>query len=347
MNKKVIEAYAATRKGVIEKITLPFPEIDEYEALVENEGCVFCNTTDKMVIENLFATPDYPVLFGHESFGKIIAVGSRVKKYKVGDRVICSNAVVKGYNGTYYSTWGGFATHGVVGDLEAYLGDGGKLDARNAYRGRYAANQIIPADFSVEKAALVFPLAETAGAIRQAGNLQRKRIVVIGTGVVGYFFTYFAKIFGADEVICLGRRQSRVDVALQCGADKGFTDTDSISEYLRKSGGADIVFECSGNWQVFENGLPYLREGGMLAVYAVPHQPYTMHLRGFPENFVCKRISPDVKGALDTVCTLLREDKIQTDLFLTHKWDFDCVPEAYEAVKRGDVIKGLVIIKNR
>ncbi|MBE7025090.1 MAG: hypothetical protein E7408_03430 [Ruminococcaceae bacterium] len=339
-----VQAYAATEKGVIRKVSFSLPPMDDYEALVENEGCVFCNTTDKMVIENLFATPDYPVLFGHESFGRVIRVGSKVKKYKVGDRVICSNALVNGYNGTFYSTWGGFATHGVVGDLQAYLDDGGVLDTQNAYRGRYAANQIIPGDFSKEKAALVFPLAETAGAIMQVGDLTGKRVVVIGTGVVGYFFCLFAKQFGAEEVVCIGRRQERVDVALSCGADVGFADTAAAEAYL--SGRADIVFECSGNWQIFENGMPYLKDGGLLAVYAVPHQPYAMHLRGFPENFSVKRISPDVAGALDAVCTLLREDAIDTGLFLTHIWDFDSVPAAYEAVVRGDVIKGLVVIKS-
>lgn len=338
-------AYAAVEKGKIEKVVLPVPEIDDYEALVENEGCVFCNTTDKMIVEHLFSTPDYPVVFGHESFGKVVKVGKKVKKYKLGDRVICSNAIVNGYNGKYYSSWGGFATCGVVGDLEAYLNDGGVLDEKNSYRARYAANAIIPNDFPMEKAALVFPLAETAGAIVQAGEIKDKRVVVIGTGIVGYFFSYFAKAFGAKEVVCIGRRQKRVDIALKCGADVGFDNADAACEYLLNNGGADIVYECSGNWQVFENGLPYLKENGTLAVYAVPHKPYSIDVNKFPAKFNFKRIEPDVDGALDMVCKLLREEKIPVDLFLTHKWSFDETPEAYETVKNGDVIKGLVVIK--
>ena len=55
-------------------------------------------------------------------------------------------------------------------------------------------------------------------------------------------------------------------------------------------------------------------------------------------------IAPDVPKALDFVSTLLREDRINTELFLTHQWDFDQVPAAYEAVCRGDVVKGLVVI---
>ena len=83
----IMYAYAAFSPDRIEKVPLSIPEPDDYEVLVKNEGCVFCNTTDKMIVENLFSTPDYPVVFGHESFGKVVKVGKRVTKYKLGDRV--------------------------------------------------------------------------------------------------------------------------------------------------------------------------------------------------------------------------------------------------------------------
>jgi len=41
----------------------------------------------------------------------------------------------------------------------------------------------------------------------------------------------------------------------------------------------------------------------------------------------------------------MRAGKVPVELFLTHKWDFDQVPEAYEAVKQGQVIKGLVVME--
>ena len=345
MDTNTMFAFAAVSAGKIEKITLPIPEPDDYEVLVKNEGCVFCNTTDKMIVENLFATPAYPVVFGHESFGKVIKVGKRVKKFKLGDRVICTNAIVNDYNGQYYSSWGGFAEYGIAGDLEAYLADGGSVEGANSYRCRYIANSVIPADFPIETASLVFPLAETASAVSQVGDLKGKTVVVIGTGIVGYFFTYFARAYGAKHVICLGRRQSRLDIAAKAGADMTFIDVNEASEQINAIGGADVVFECSGNHLVTENGLPYLKNGGIFAVYAVTHQPYVFDLLKSPKTFSYQRIGPDVPSALDFVCNLIRQNKVPIDLFLTHKWGFDQIPEAYEAVCRGDVIKGLVVIE--
>lgn len=337
-------AYAAFGPDRIEKITLPVPEPDDYEVLVKNEGCVFCNTTDKMVIENLYATKDYPVLFGHENFGRVVKLGKKVKNFALGDRVICANAIVKGYNGECYSSWGGFAEYGIAGDLQAYREDGGIPQDKNRYRGRYYANCVIPGDFSYEKACLAFPLAEAASAVRQVGDLTGKTVVVIGTGIVGYFFTFFAKTYGAARVICLGRRQSRLEIAAKAGADETYIDVAEATAAIRRGGGAHVVFECSGNHRAMENGLPYLNENGLLATFAVPKEPYAIDVRKCPRVFSHQRLEPDVPAAIGEVCHLLRQDKVPVEVFLTHRWRFDQVPEGYAAVRRGDVVKGLVVI---
>ena len=349
MDKKTPDtmyAYAAFSPDRIEKVQLPIPQPDDYEVLVKNEGCVFCNTTDKMIVSNLFATPNYPVVFGHESFGKVIKVGKRVTKYRLGDRVICSNAIVNGYDGKFYSSWGGFAQYGIAGDLDAYLADGNSLDTANAYRSRYSANSIIPSDLPREQACLLFPLAETASALKQVGDLNGKTVVVIGTGIVGYFFTFFAKVYGASHVVCLGRRWSRLEIAAKIGADATYIDLAEATAAINKLGGADLVLECSGNYKALEQGLPYLKEGGILAVYAVSHAPYVFDLSKCPKSFAYQRIDPDVPAALDFICQLMFNGKVPTELFLTHIWHFDEVAAAYAQVCNGDVIKGLVVIED-
>lgn len=341
---ETMTAFCATAPGKIEKIILPVPEPDDYEVLVKNEGCVFCNTTDQNVVNHLYGTPDYPVVFGHECFGKVIKIGKKVTKYKLGDRVICANAIVNGYNGKYYSSWGGFAEYGIAGDLRAYEKDNGDIDENNRYRCRYDANFVIPSDFSYEKASLVFPLAEAASAALQAGDLSEKNVVVIGTGIAGYFFTYFSKAYGAKNVTCLGRRMSRLEAASKAGADNVFVNVEEAADFINSIGGADVVFECSGNYQVFSGGLPYLKENGILAVYGVPKQPYEINFRKMPKSFTSKCVGPRVGEALELVCEHLRCDKVPVDVFLTHKWDFDDVPLGFEEVSKGNVIKGLVYI---
>ena len=339
---EMMKAYAAFSRDEIRQITLPIPEPDDYEVLVKNEGCVFCNTTDRMIIENLFATPDYPVVFGHEDFGTVVKVGKKVKKYKLGDRVICANAIVNGYNGEYYSSWGGFAEYGLAGDEIAFMADGGKCEGNDGYRERYAANFVIPSDLSHEQACLAFSLSETAGALLQVGDITDKTVVVLGTGFVGYSFVMFAKKYGAKTVVCLGRREERLAVARTLGADATFIDVDEANAYIRSIGGADVVLEATGNYRVIEKGLPYLKENGIFGIYAVPHCPYSFDLMQTPVNFTIRRINPAVDQVLEYVSTCLRDGTIPLEVFLTHQWTFDEVPEAFEQVRRGEVIKGLV-----
>lgn len=56
-------------------------------------------------------------------------------------------------------------------------------------------------------------------------------------------------------------------------------------------------------------------------------------------------MDPAVESALPFVIFLMREGKIPTDLFLSHVWNFDSLPEAYAEMHSGRVIKGLVRIE--
>lgn len=337
-----MRAFAAVAPGELQEIRLPIPEPDDYEVLVKNEGVLFCNTTDRMIVEKLFRTPDYPVVFGHESFGRVVKVGKRVTAFSLGDRVICANAIMRGFDGTYHSTWGGFAEYGIAGDAAAFLSDGGRFEGENAYRRRYRANHRIDGTLSPEKAGLAFSFAETASALRTLGDLTGKTVTVIGTGFVGYAFVVFSRLLGASHVVCLGRREERLRVAEALGADAVFVDTAKADEHIRSMGGSDVVLEASGNPCALSGGLPYLKEGGTLALYAVPPKPYEFDLQRTPTSLHVVRIAPDVADTLEWVCEQLRADALPYKHFLTHTWSFDQVPEAYAAVCRGEVIKGLI-----
>ena len=344
MENGMQRALAVVEKGKLALVEIPIPEPDDYEVLVKNEACCYCNTTDQMITENGYATPSYPTILGHECFGPVVKVGKKVKKYKLGDRVICSNAIVTGKSGEYCSSFGGFCEYGIAGDLEAYLADHGTLDAQNQYRARYAANSIIDSDLPYRAASLAFPLAEVASAIRQVGDVTGKTVVIIGTGVMGSFHVLFAKLYGAKNIIAIDRMEKRLTLAKKFGATQTFLDTEEMTAAVNALGKADIVFECSGSYRALEGGLPYLKEGGMLAVYAVPKQPYTFDLLKCPINFNYKKIDPLVEDAIDEICVSLKKGEIPVDDILTHEWDFEEAPAAYEVLKTGDVFKGLVRI---
>ena len=64
---------------------VPVPQISDGEVLIRVAACGICGTDIKK-IEHGFVEP--PQIFGHEVAGTVVAVGSGVSRWRVGDRVV-------------------------------------------------------------------------------------------------------------------------------------------------------------------------------------------------------------------------------------------------------------------
>jgi len=347
-----MKAWAALAPDHIKCVDIPIPEPGDYEALVKIEACVICNSTDWMVVNDHFRSAGYPVLIGHESFGKVIKTGKNVRNFKLGDRVTSPNAIPGGFDGKYYSSWGGFAEYGIVGDYHALKQDMGSQVDQNKYLARYATNLIIPADFSLDRAGLTIALSETASCIMKLDSIRDKNIVVMGTGIAGLSLVMFSKLQGAGRVLCVGRRADRLVRAETLGADKTYLSGDEgmaadiLAMTSANSGksGADVVFEATGKYNVFQKGLPFLAEEGTLAIYGVPEQPYVINTYASPKRFRIQTMAPDEALAMEYACSLLQQEDFPVDVFMTHRWGFDDFPQAMAQVRAGEVVKGMVIL---
>jgi threonine dehydrogenase-like Zn-dependent dehydrogenase len=347
-----MKAFAVLEPGKTGFVDIPVPEPDDYEALVKIEACAICNRTDWMVINQGFGAKGYPVILGHESFGKVITVGKKVQNMKVGDRVTGANAIPKKYDGNYYSAWGGFAEYGIAGDYKAFQKDKGKPSGDESYRSRYVQNIVIPADFSLEMAGLAIPLSETASCIMQLDSIKNMNVIVMGTGIAGLSLVMFAKLFGAKQVFCVGRREERLQLAKELGADRVYLAHDSnmpmdvADRMIDDCGrhGADVVLEATGNHDVFQKGISFLAEEGVIAIYGVPEKPYVIDTYHSPRRFRVETVSPDEVMAMDYVCALLKNNKTLGKILLTNLWHFNELPEALEQVRAGHVVKGIVVM---
>ena len=334
---KVFTVTAPEKFAFIER---EIPSVGAYEVLVKHEGCLICNATDWKIINDLFGTKEYPVAIGHESFGKVVKVGNKVKNFKLGDRVICSNAIPKGYDGECYSTWGGFAEYGIAGDYDALLEDKQSIEGEYAYRKRYIANYKIDETLTAEQAGVVFPLAETADSVMQTPEIQDKEVAVFGTGFAGYTLALFAQKAGARNVTVFGRRQERIALAKALG----IKNAKLMDEGYAEKGKYDVVFEATGKHDVCARGLPFLKENGYVIIHGAYVAPYTFDLSQTPVNYHIRTVNPRVGNALQYVQDLIKKGEIPVDKLLTHVWDFSQTEQAFMQVKNREVVKGLVKI---
>ncbi len=85
-----MKALLVTGVGKLALSEIPLPELRPYEALVKVEACGICNSTDHKLMMGTFVPGPFPSALGHESVGRVIRLGGKVRNFKEGQRVLRS-----------------------------------------------------------------------------------------------------------------------------------------------------------------------------------------------------------------------------------------------------------------
>ena len=109
--------------------------------------------------------------------------------------------------------------------------------------------------------------ATIAGALRLAGDLKNKNILVNGVGMLGLSACAMAKEEGAKNVWSQDIDPKKASYSLKFGAKKTFIYGESeIRPYLDSEGGIDVIIETSGNPEAIEQCIKLLGIGGTLVL---------------------------------------------------------------------------------
>lgn len=117
----------------------------------------------------------------------------------------------------------------------------------------------LPQDFPLEIAATINCAVSTvAGAIRLAGDVASKRVLISGMGLLGIVCAAMCSAAGAANVIAADLEPERLQMASQFGATTvvNFRTNDPVPD-------ADIAFDMSGAPEAMEAGLDALQLGGI------------------------------------------------------------------------------------
>lgn len=131
-----------------------------------------------------------------------------------------------------------------------------------------AARQCVPMD-DVEPAdaACVEPLSVCLHALRQAGSVSGKRVIVSGSGPIGVLAVAVANLAGAREIVATDIEDAALATARRMGATRTVNvarDAVALEPDKRDKGQFDIAFECSGNAAAIATNIAVLRPRGTL-----------------------------------------------------------------------------------
>lgn len=132
----------------------------------------------------------------------------------------------------------------------------------------------VPDGLSDELAALAEPLSISMQAIRVAGDLSGRRVLVMGPGTIGQGIAVLARRAGAAAVVVSGRDDAaRLDALRAMGFDAVVDVADqSLADATSPwTAGApfDLVFEATGVAETINEALPLLRRDGIVVVTGI------------------------------------------------------------------------------
>jgi L-iditol 2-dehydrogenase len=244
--------------------SVPVPEIGPGELLLRVRTALTCGTDVKVFRRGYHAKMiSPPALFGHELAGDVVATGSGVRHFRVGQAVVAANSAPCGLCFFCQRSQPNLCDDLLFnnGAYAEYI----RIPARIVEKNTYA----IPPHLSYKDAALVEPLACALRGLDESGVRSGDTVAVLGLGPIGLMFIRMAKfVFGA-HVVAIARRREQVDRAIGMGADFGLTmgDRSSLVADLKSvSGGrgADVVIEAIGHPDAWELATLLVRKGGTI-----------------------------------------------------------------------------------
>ena len=222
---------------------LPVPEPGPGELVLRTGSASVCGTDIRMLKHgHTFATPEAPLVIGHEMAGTIDRVGPGVRGYEVGQRV----CVAPNYNPV--SSRLTVAGEGHLDPGYRALGiheDGAfaefvRLPALAVQQGNVFP---IADHVTFAAAALVEPMACVYNAYEKARTGPGDTVLIIGAGPIGVMHAKMSKLAGASKVIINDIHPQRLAMARSLDPSFITIEGDVRSEISRLTGGAgpDVI----------------------------------------------------------------------------------------------------------
>ena len=244
------------------------PEVGDDDVLIRVKACGICGS-DVHGMDGSTGRRIPPIIMGHEAAGVIEKVGGKIADWKAGDRVTFDSTVVTRQD--FYSQKGTFN----LSDYRKVLGVScGEYRQHGAFAEYVAVPQSalyrLPDDLSFEKAAMVEPVSVAFHAVNLIRNDINDSVVVVGAGMIGLFVIQALRIKGYGTIIALDLDQSRLDMALELGADHALkSDDPEVLQKVRElthGRGADMAFDVVGIAPTINLAINAARKGGKIGL---------------------------------------------------------------------------------
>lgn len=262
-----MKGYAMLKIGASGWIEKDIPEIGPIDAIVKPLAVAIC-TSDVHTLWEGAIGDRHNMILGHEACGEVVKVGSLVKDFKPGDRVLIP-AITPDWNSL--EAQAGYSMHSggmLCGWKFSNFKDGvfSEFFHVNDADGNLA---LLPSNIDPVDACMLSDMVPTGFHGVELADVQfGDSVLVIGIGPVGLMSVAGASLRGASRIIAVGTRPLCVEAAKKYGA------TDFISykngpideQVMKLTGGkgVDKVVIAGGDCTTFDPAIKCLKPGGKI-----------------------------------------------------------------------------------
>jgi len=297
------------------------------------------------------------MILGHEAVGEVVEVGSLVRDFKPGDKVLIS-AITPDWNSL--EAQGGYAMHSggmLSGWKFSNFKDGvfAEYFHVNDADGNLAK---LPEGMDLGAAAMLADMVPTGFHGAELADIQYgDNVAVIGIGPVGLMSVAAAAIGGAAEIYAVGSRPNCVELAKEFGATHivNYRQGDIVEQIqeITHGKGVDKVIIAGGDNDTFAQAMQILKPGGIIGNVNYLGEGDSV---GIPRvEWGCGMGHKQVRGGLmpggrlrsEKLARLIMSGRIHPEKLITHTFHgLEGVEPALEMMKNKpkDLIKPLVLI---
>ena len=262
--------------------------------------------------------PSFPIEFpyqnGYSMVGQVVAKGSEVSGFAVGDRVF------------------------VPEPHEEYTA----VAADSAVK--------LPESIPTERAVFLSILTVAQLALRKGHPTPGECVAIVGQGVIGLSTLAFCKAF-RFRTLAIDTDDRRLKVAEKMGADVVVRPDDaSFGQRVMAwsdGRGADLVIEAASSWEAIRTGMDVARTGGTIVVvarhtdtpaFSPVNHPYFHKDLTMLTTYGHERDGErwDRKASLALTVDLLAHGELDIGPMVTHEFDWSAIPEVYRRLDQGD-----------
>lgn len=248
-------------------------ELQDDEVLVKIHSAALCGS-DLHAYEYIDSYKSFmhvPVVLGHEGSGIVEKIGSAVKGFKVGDRVMGESNI---YCGTCRNCHLGM-THICDNNLMRGLTTPGVMREYVTWSEKNLHH--VPDNLSFDEGAAAQAVTVSVhGVLKRIDIKPGDKVLVSGVGIIGLAAAQLARACGA-YVVMTGTdvdEESRIPMAKSMGLEVFNCQKEDVVEgFIKRAGAkADFTIECSGASPAFVSGLAAIRKGGSMLLLGLPNK---------------------------------------------------------------------------